>query len=140
MNPSIVQKLKDILGQEACFDSLEDMACYRYDATHLTGKTPLIALYPTDVNQVSEIMKVAHEEGLYVIPRGAGTGLAGGGVPVKENAIILHLSKLNRIIEIDKENLTVTVEAGVVTEDLQAEAENWGCFIRRTRPVARFPP
>ncbi|MDI6707317.1 MAG: FAD-linked oxidase C-terminal domain-containing protein, partial [Bacillota bacterium] len=128
MSSVIISKLKSIVGQGNYFESKDDLTCYRYDATFLTGKSPLIALYPTDVHQISEIMKIADAEGLCVIPRGAGTGLAGGYVPIKENTIILHTSKLNKIIEIDKENLTATVEAGVVTEEFQAEVDKLGLF------------
>ena len=128
MNSDYMEKMKNIVGVRNYYESSEDLTCYRYDATHLTGKTPTIALYPSKVEQVSEIMKIAWEEGLCVIPRGAGTGLSGGNVPVMENTIILNLSKLNKIVEIDKENLTVTVESGVVTEDLQAEVEKHSLF------------
>jgi len=122
------EKLKEIVGKGNYYDEAGDLKCYLYDATHLTGKTPIIALNPSDVRQISEIMKIAHKEGLYVIPRGAGTGLSGGDVPMSENTIIIHLSKLNKIVEIDKENMTVIVEAGVVTEDLQKEVEKYALF------------
>jgi glycolate oxidase len=119
-------RLKEIVGEDNYFEEYEDLICYSYDATHLTGKIPSITLYPSNTYQVSEIMKIAYEEGIPVIPRGAGSGIAGSYVPMVDNAIIVDLRKMNKIIEIDRENLTATVEAGVVTLDFQTEVEKHG--------------
>jgi len=123
-----MDKLKEIVGEDGYFEEFGDMLCYSYDATYLKGKVPSIALYPTDTNQVAEIMKIAYEEGVPVIARGAGTNIAGSFIPLSRDAVIIDLKRMNKIIEIDAENLTATVEAGVVTLDLMTEAEKIGLF------------
>ncbi|MBU2460549.1 FAD-binding oxidoreductase, partial [Patescibacteria group bacterium] len=76
---------------------------------------------------MSEILKLAQQERVPVTPRGAGTGLSGGAVPVC-GGIVLSLEKMNRILEIDQENLMVTVEPGVITGELHRTVEAEGLF------------
>lgn len=128
MSSHYIDKLKGIVGEDGYFEQSADMLCYSYDATYLKGKVPSIALYPTDTGQVAEIMKILYQEGVAVIPRGAGTNIAGSFIPLDRGAVIIDLNRMNRIIEIDKENLTATVEAGVVTLDLMTEVEKVGLF------------
>ncbi len=128
MDVQYLDKLKEIVGEDGYFEEYEDLLCYSYDATYLKGKVPSIALYPTSTEQVSEIMKIAYEEAIPVIARGAGTNIAGSFIPLDRNAIIVDLKRMNKIIEIDAENLTATVEAGVVTLDLMTAVEKVGLF------------
>lgn len=117
-------KLEDIVGKENVLKSKEDLICYSYDA-QLKEALPDAIVIPEDKHQISEVLKYANKEGIPVIPRGAGTGLAGGSVPV-EGGIVLLLKKLNRIIDIDKDNLLAVVEPGVVTAELQNRVDEMG--------------
>lgn len=84
-------------------------------------------VFPTTTNEVSSILKFAFENNIPVTPRGAGTNLVGSTVP-RDGAIIIDLSLMNHILEIDKENFTATVEPGVILEDFQKHVESLGLF------------
>ena len=94
-----------------------DLLVLGYDSTPGLHARPDLVLYPTSNEQVVSIMQTACEEGLPVTPRGSGTGLSGGSIPVR-GGIVLCLNRMNRILEIDEANLTATCQAGVVTLDL----------------------
>ena len=84
-------------------------------------------VFPESTEEISAILKFAHTNNIPVTPRGAGTNLVGSTVP-HDGAIILDLSHMNRILEIDKENFTATVEPGVILEDFQKYVEGLGFF------------
>lgn len=70
-------------------------------------------VWPETTEHVAQIMKYASENGIPVVPRGAGTGMSGGAVPLK-GSVVLSMEKMNRILELEKSNLTVLVEPGVI--------------------------
>lgn len=117
-------KLEDVVGKENVLTSKEDLICYSYDA-QLKESLPDAVVIPEDKRQIAEVLKYANKESIPVIPRGAGTGLAGGSVPVA-GGIVLLLKKLDRIIDIDKDNLLAVVEPGVVTGELQSRVDELG--------------
>lgn len=119
-------KLEKIVGKESLFTAPEDLKCYSYDATNLSYMPDAVAV-PRTPEEISAIVELANKESFPVIPRGAGTGLTGGSLPV-HGGLVLALTRLNHILEIDRENLTATVEPGVVTGDFQAEVERMGLF------------
>lgn len=84
-------------------------------------------VFVKSTQEASDVMRFAHENRISVTPRGAGTNLVGSTVPFN-NAIILDFSKMNKILEIDKENFTATVEPGVVLKDFQQYVESLGLF------------
>ena len=94
---------------------------YSRDETPDLVRAPDIAVTPRSAAEVSETLKVCSSLGVPVITRGAGTGVAGGAIPVF-GGVVLSLEKMNRVIEIDRENLTAIVEPGVITRDLQERA------------------
>ncbi|MFH1484754.1 MAG: FAD-linked oxidase C-terminal domain-containing protein [Chloroflexota bacterium] len=122
----ILDKLASIVGKEDLFTSPEDLVCYSYDATP-TPHLPDAVVLPSSVEEISSVLKLANEEKIPVVPRGAGTNLSGGTVPVR-SGIVMPLTRLNRIIEVDEENLTATVQPGVVLADFQREVESRGLF------------
>ena len=126
MNQTIVDKFIAILGKDCVLTDDEDLFCYSYDATPLVDtELPDIVLLPKSTEHVAEIVRIAAENRIPVYPRGAGTNLSGGAVPLKKG-ITLSLLDMNRIIEIDKENLTATVEAGVVIQSLVDAVDPFG--------------
>ncbi|MCS7054148.1 MAG: FAD-binding protein [Ignavibacterium sp.] len=127
MNSNIKSKLKSIVGEANYFDSYEDRLVYSYDGTPTLQKLPEAVLFPQDEEQISQVLKLANQEKFAVVPRGAGTGLSGGSVPV-ENSVVIVLTKWNRILEIDEKNLTALVQPGVITGQLQKEVEKIGLF------------
>jgi glycolate oxidase len=125
-DPKISQPIRNIVGKENFFDDKETRICYSYDATNIRYLPDLI-VFPRTREQISAILKLANEAKFPVIPRGAGTGFTGGTLPV-EGGVILVLTKMNRILQIDSDNLLTVVEPGVVTADLQKEVEKMGLF------------
>ena len=117
LDPSLVQKFKDIVGEQYVLTSDMERTLYSYDA-YLVPSLPDIVVLPANTDEVSRAVKLAHENGLPVTSRGAGTSLTGGPVPLK-GGLVLHFSRMNHILDIDVANRTTTVEPGVVTLDLQ---------------------
>ena len=126
MDKNILSQLEKIAGKDGVLSSPEDLAVYGYDATFVEA-CPDVVVLPRNTGQVSQIVQLAARERLPLVSRGMGSGLAGGSVP-ERGGIVLALTRMNRIIEIDPANATVSVEAGVVTADLQAAVEKIGLF------------
>jgi len=122
-----VQKLSEKLGAKNVVCEKEDLLVLGYDSTPGLHSLPDIVVYPTTTEGVQVAMEVAYGENLPITPRGSGTGLSGGSVPV-EGGMVICLNRMNRILEIDEENLTATVEAGVVTLDLFNAVAEKGLF------------
>ncbi|MBI3765575.1 MAG: FAD-binding protein, partial [Ignavibacteriales bacterium] len=125
MNASILKRMRAIVGSENVLDSLESRIAYSYDATAMKPQLPEVVVRPSTAEQISEIVKLANEENFPIVPRGSGTGLSGGALPL-ENSIVLLTNHWNHILEIDQENLTVAVEPGVITANLHAAVEKLG--------------
>lgn len=104
----------------------EDLLCYGFDASGLEA-SPSAVVWPEYTEDVVKIMKYAYKNGIPVVPRGAGTGMTGGGVPVS-GSIVLSLEKMNRIFEVDSENLSILCEPGVINGRLQRDLERKGLF------------
>ncbi|MEO2065075.1 MAG: FAD-linked oxidase C-terminal domain-containing protein, partial [Desulfurobacteriaceae bacterium] len=120
--------LKEILGKEKVKDSTSWRLSYAYDGTPTGYKgIPDVVVFPEDEEDVAKVLAFANENGIPVYPRGAGSGLTGGSAPL-EGGIVVSTEKMNRIIEIDEDNLAVLTEPGVVTYELQKEVEKRGLF------------
>jgi len=122
-----LNKIKDIVGSSNYLDSREDRITYSYDGTPLLAQLPDAIVLPRSIEHISQIMRLANEEHFGVVPRGSGSGLSGGSVPV-ENSIVLLMNHWNQIIEIDTDNLTAWVEPGVITAQLHQAVEKIGLF------------
>lgn len=122
----IIRILRDIVGKENVTTDKADLLCYSYDATQQKFM-PDVVVHPLTAAEISLIMKMANAEKIPVFPRGAGSGFSGGSLPTR-GGIVLATERMNRIIEIDSENLVATVEPGVVTEKFQQAVEKVGLF------------
>ena len=111
------KELAKIVGRENVLSSQRDLLAYSYDATQ-RQEIPDVVVLPHNTAEISKIMKLASRSGTPVIPRGAGTGISGGTVPIK-GGIVLELSRMNRIMAIDPANRRCIVEPGVINLDLQ---------------------
>src|SRR5690606_36572048 len=116
-----------IVGDEYYRDEQEALIAHSYDGTPMLQSLPEAVVYPGSTQQVSEIMKVAQRYKIPIISRGSGSNLCGGTVPV-QGGIVMVMHRMNRILETDLENLTVTVQPGVITADLAAHVEAQGLF------------
>lgn len=116
LSPSIIKQLEKIVGKQAVLTTKEDLATYSYDGTTTWSYAPEVVVFPTSTAQISEIMKLANDNRIAVTPRGSGTNISGGSVPTR-GGIVLCTTKMNRILDVNKANLTAIVEPGVVLQD-----------------------
>jgi glycolate oxidase len=123
---SAFKKFQQIVGKENAVREKEDQVCYAYDAT-AQRFMPDAVLFPGNVGEISDILTLANEEHIFVTPRGAGSGLSGGSLAVRGGVIVV-MSRFNRIIHIDADNLVAHVEPGVVTGTFHAKVEREGLF------------
>ena len=126
ISASVFRHLEKLVGKNFVTQNKADLLCYSYDAT---GRSclPDAVIFPDSEAQVAQIMKLAWENCLPVIPRGSGSGMTGGAVPVK-GGLVVATSRMNRILAIDEENFTATVEPGVIVSHLHAAVEARGLF------------
>ncbi len=127
IDDAILQKLKKIVGEKNVSVSLDDKETYSHDEVAELSHEPEAIVKANSAEEISSIMKLAQAENFPVTPRGAGQGLSGGAVPVY-GGIVLSLEKMDKILEIDQENLMVTVEPGVITGNLHRAVEALGLF------------
>jgi len=122
-----ISQLKRIIGSGGVLTAREDLVAYSYDATSVWTHLPEVVVLPTTTEQVSEVLKLANEKMIPVTPRGAGTSLSGGPIPVRDG-IVLSTTRMNKILEINKDNLTAIVEAGLVLQDFNNALAREGLF------------
>ena len=115
LNPTFVKELTSLVGPQYIMSELEDRICYSFDATFIDS-LPDIVVRPGSRDEVIKIVKLAYQYKVPVVSRGAATGLSGGAVPVK-GGIVLELTRLNHIIDIDVVNQRAILEPGVITQD-----------------------
>jgi len=125
----ILKDLEQIVGARNMITDQEKMEHYSHDETSVSeyAHMPEVVLTPTTVEQVASIMKLASRHVIPVTPRGAGSGLSGGAIPLF-GGIVLSLEKMNRVLELDEANLTVKAEAGIVTNNLNEQIQDTGLF------------
>ncbi len=109
----IIKQLSDIVGVNSVLSESADRVAYSYDGTSSWQSMPDVVVFPATTEHVSAIMALANEREIPVTVRGAGTNLSGGSIPV-QGGIVLCMTRMNRIIDIDAANFTATVEVGVV--------------------------
>src|SRR5246127_2376706 len=109
---AIVKALRAIVPGEGVIDSLEEMRAYESDGLTAYRQPPMVVVLPDTTEQVSKVLKYCHEQGIKVVPRGSGTSLSGGALPLADG-VLLGLGKFKRIREIDFDNRVVVTEPGV---------------------------
>lgn len=117
----------NIVGKECTFHDEESLQKYGRDETEHLYYQPDLVLKPRTTEEISRIMKLCNEHGIHVTPRGAGTGLSGGALP-HLGGVVISMERFNQILNIDEQNLQVTVEPGVITETLQDAVKEKGLF------------
>ncbi len=122
----VIAKLTEALGPGKVLTSPIDKVAYSFDGT-FEQHLPDVVVLPETNEDVSAVARIASYYDTPIVARGMASGLAGGSIPA-QGGIVLSLTRMNRILEIDEENMTATVQAGVITADLQAEVEKRGLF------------
>ena len=122
----LIRALRAIIGERYVLVEPEDVIVYEQDGS-IFQVMPEIVVLPGDVEQVAAVVKAAKEANAPIVPRGSGTGLAGGAVPA-EGGVVLSLARLNRILKIDLENRIAVVEPGVINADVTKAVAKDGLF------------
>lgn len=129
LNKERVRELTAIFGENGISSSERDLSKYSHDQVSEKhyAHAPEVVVFPTGKDQIVDLMKLANRHTFAVTPRGAGSGLSGGAVPVC-GGVCMSLERMNRILEIDLDNLVAVVEPGVVTHQFDAELQKHGLF------------
>jgi glycolate oxidase len=126
LEKNTLAKLKKIVGNENVLTSKVDLFTYGYDATaDVPHEMPEAVVLPKSAEEIQQIVNLARENRIAIYPRGAGTNLSGGTVPLKQG-IVMSFQAMNKIVEVDAENLTATVQPGVVIQELNNEVSKYG--------------
>ncbi len=123
----IVAALKSIVPGEGVIDAARQMSVYESDGLTAYKQMPMVVVLPETVAQVSAVLRYAHDSNIKVVPRGAGTSLSGGALPL-EDGILLGMAKFNRIVEIDYENRCAVVQPGVTNLGITKAVEHKGFY------------
>ncbi len=127
LDQSTIEKLRNVVGAENVLTSKEDLIPYAFDGTAAMKEMPGCVVFAVSTDEVSAVLKLANDSGTPVVTRGSGTGLSGGSVP-SGDCIVLCTVKMEKILEVDSANLTMTAEPGVTTIQIAEAAEKAGLF------------
>lgn len=120
-------ELRRLVGDDGVLTGREDLIAYSYDGTAALQQLPGCVVFPRTTEEVAAVLRLANDRGIPVVPRGSGTGLSGGSLPVADS-LVLCLVKMDRILEVDPANLTLRAEAGATTVAVANAAEAAGLF------------
>ena len=125
----MLEELRSIVGKDRVADDPAELYCYSYDSSYVRGSADYV-VRPKSADEIAEIVRVASKHNVPIVPRGSASGLTGGSVPVR-GGIVLDMTGMNRILELEVENLQVVIEPGIIHRDLNDELMKHGFF---------FPP
>ncbi|UHC15592.1 FAD-binding protein [Methylobacterium currus] len=124
---AIVEGLRGLVAPEALVTSEDERRAFETDGLTAYRKMPLAVVLPSTTQEVAAVMRYCHEAGVKVVPRGAGTSLAGGAI-AQEDAVILGVAKMNRVLKVDFSNRTARVQAGITNLAISAAVAHEGFF------------
>ncbi len=122
-----IQYFKNIVGCDNIYDDKAHLRAYSYDATRLHFN-PDAVIFPRDEDDVSKILKYCNQHKIIIVPRGAGSGFTGGALPSNGGIVLGFEKHMNKILEIDMQNMVAVVQPGVINMDLQHAVEKVGLF------------
>ena len=123
---SLIDEMKAVVGKQYVIHTPEDLIVFEYDGS-VDRAMPLAVVIPSTVEEISSVVKLAAEHGLPIIPRGAGTGLSGGAI-AETGGIVLALTRMTRILEVDVDNRVAVVEPGLVNLELTTAVSKYGLY------------
>ncbi len=126
LKPNILKELNRLFGKGFVLSDPETLLSYSYDAARIEF-IPEAVVFARTEEQISALLRLANAEKLPITPRGAGSGLSGGSVPI-HGGVVLSLERLNRLVALDPANRLITVQPGVVTADIDTAAAAHGLF------------
>ena len=122
-----IDSLKEILSPDRVLTSAEDIVPYSFDGTAALKQRPGAVVFPLTAEEVSECVKLARRNNVPNVTRGSGTGLSGGSVPLS-GCLVICLVKMDKLIEVDENNLTLRAQSGVITKEIDDAAAKVGLF------------
>lgn len=126
MNQKLIYALKELLGKSRVLSETEELLCYSYDATVMEFM-PDVVVFPLNSDELSKIVKLCLKYSVPIVGRGSGSGFSGGSLPFK-GGVVVSFTRMNHILELDEENMLVTVEPGVINADLKSYLDDRGYF------------
>src|SRR6202171_1882861 len=123
----IAAALRRIVPGEGVIDAASNMRPYDAEGLAANRHPPMLVVLPETTEQVSQILRYCHGEGIKVVPRGAGTSLSGGALPLADG-VLLGMAKFNRVLEIDYENRAAVVQPGVTNLGITKAVEQAGFY------------
>src|SRR6185436_13884589 len=127
MDHAFLTELRRIVGDSAVLDDALELLTYECDALPHLRQTPALVVLPGSAAEVQAVVRLCARAGVPFVPRGHGTGLSGGALPV-EGGIVIALSRLNRVLDVDIPNRRVTVEPGVTNLEITRQVAPFGCY------------
>ncbi len=135
VTPGFLDQLRSTVGAENVLTDRDSLKRHAADATNVVFRTPEAVVRAGSTREVSAVLKLCNEARVPLTPRGGGTGLSGGAMPV-QGGVVLTLDRMNRILEIDRDSMAAVVEAGVTTQALQEAVEAVGLFYPPDLPTS----
>jgi D-lactate dehydrogenase (cytochrome) len=130
VTPELIDQLTTILGADSVSTARADIDLHAKDQSQHHAVPPEVVIWPTDAQQVADVLKLANEHHVPVTPWGVGTGLEGNSIPVKKG-ILMSFERMAKIVEVHADDFQVTVQPGIGHKDLNAQLARFGLF---------FPP
>ena len=123
----VVSRLMEVLPSDAVIHEESETRAYECDALTAYRCPPMVAVLPTSTREVSDVLRICHEEGVPVVPRGSGTSLAGGALPTAD-CVILGVARMNEVLEVDYPNRVIRVQSGRTNLSVTGAVEEDGFF------------
>ncbi len=126
VSPALISDLSQIVGDQYVIWRSGDLLVYEYDGS-IDKATPQAVVLPATAEEVAEVVKIANKHGAYIVARGAGTSLSGGAVPLRDS-VVIALTRLTDLVEVDAENRVAIVEPGMINLHLSQQVSHLGLF------------
>ena len=120
VSSTMISELSSVVGDSYVLWKAEDLLVYEYDGS-IDKASPQAVVLPSTAEEVEAVVKIANKHGAYIVARGAGTSLSGGAVPLR-NSVVIALTRLTKLIEVDAENRVAIVEPGMINLHLSQKS------------------
>lgn len=137
---SLIKEFQSILGPENVMTEEADRQVYAYDSAVLEPVIPELVIRPTTSEALGQTVRLCNENKLPLTVRGSGTNLSGGTIPSKKHGVVVVTNGLNKILEINTEDLYARVQPGVITATFARAAADKGLFYPRIQAARPYPP
>ncbi|MEE9249353.1 MAG: FAD-binding protein, partial [Dehalococcoidia bacterium] len=126
INQGVINRLIEVVGERYVLYLPEDLLVYEFDGSQAMGY-PEVVVVPSSAEEISQVVKIARRENIPIVPRGAGTSISGGAIAAS-GGILLAMTRLKRVLEVDPDNMIAVVEPGLVNIDLTNAVSKYGLF------------